>query len=75
MNDGRLLLQVSEKCLASSKLGCLLCLLGFANLSLAVGLFSSRRLALAFHIPRSRVSEDLQFGDPGHVSNAELILL
>lgn len=35
---------------------------GFASLSSAVGLFSSRRLALAFHIPRSHVSEDLQFG-------------
>lgn len=49
-------------CLACSNLGCLLCLLDFANLSSVVGLFSSRRLVLAFHIPRSCVSEDLQFG-------------
>lgn len=40
----------------------MLCLLGFADLSRVVDLFSSRRLGSAFHIPGSYMSENLRSG-------------
>lgn len=62
MNDGWLP-QRSGTCVwPAPHLGCLLYLLRFAKLSSAVGLFGSRRLGWALHIPLSHVSANLRFG-------------